>query len=111
MAFIDEQKIVIREVVEKRGRGIPHRPTSKMTGIILDSIAIPDFLNHLHIKLGSFFDSLFFNIFFYLPESQHTLFQLILNCLHRLSSFPGRLDVVAGRENGSSLDSSMDGSF
>ena len=61
MALIHDKQKVIGEVVEQSLRSASGRTSRKNTGIILNTAAISDFLQHFHIIMSTLFDSLSLN--------------------------------------------------
>ncbi len=53
MALINEEKEIIRKVIQQGGRRIARLPVINMKRIILNPIAKPDLLHHLQIIVGA----------------------------------------------------------
>ena len=53
--------------------------TIKIAGIVLNSTAMPQFLDHFHVILDTFFDTLRFNIISNLGEEINLFDQIVLN--------------------------------
>ena len=47
MTFIDDEQVILREIIEKRERGLTRRTSIDVHGIVLDSVAITHLLHHL----------------------------------------------------------------
>ncbi len=60
MAFVDEHQRVLRQIIEQSRRRLARHASCKMTRIILDAVAVADFLDHLHIEQRPLMDTLRF---------------------------------------------------
>ena len=60
MAFIDEHQRVLRQIIEQSRRRLARHAAGKMTRIILDTVAVADFFDHLHIEQRPLMDALRF---------------------------------------------------
>ena len=52
MALVDEEQVILGKIVEKVGRRRPFRLAGEMAAVILDAVAIAEFLDHLQIEHG-----------------------------------------------------------
>ena len=60
MAFVDEHQRVLRQIIEQSGRRLTRHASRQMPRVILDTVAIADFLDHLHIEQRPLMDTLRF---------------------------------------------------
>ena len=68
MGLVNEQKKILRHVIEQRGRGFAGKSAGKMARIIFDAVAIADGAHHLNVKHGALPDALRFDVFALLLE-------------------------------------------
>ena len=47
MTFIDYEQVILREIIEKRERGLSRGTSIDVHGIVLDAVAITHLLHHL----------------------------------------------------------------
>ena len=47
MTFIDDEQVILREIIEKRERGLSRGTSIDVHGIVLDAVAITHLLHHL----------------------------------------------------------------
>ena len=47
MTFIDDEQVILREIIEKRERGLSRRTSIDVHGIVFDAVAITHLLHHL----------------------------------------------------------------
>ena len=51
--FVDEQQIILRKIIEQRGRGFAGQAAGHVPRIIFDAVAIADGAHHLDVKHGA----------------------------------------------------------
>src|SRR5260370_1022424 len=97
--FVNKHQVVLRHVIEQRGRGFSRQTAAEMTRIILDAVAIADGAHHFDVKHGSLHDalrldkfSLLFHLF--LPPPQ-----LFLNTHNGAVALLLRHDIMRFRVN------------
>ena len=72
MAFIDEDERVLRQVIQQRRRGLARHAAGKVARIILDAVAVADFLHHLHIEQRPLMNALGFEqlVLLHVPDER-----------------------------------------
>ncbi len=50
VALVDDDDDVLRQVVEQRRRRLPRQPARQVARVVLDPVAIADFLDHLEVE-------------------------------------------------------------
>ena len=53
MAFINQQNKILREVIQQRVGRFTRRAAVHMPGVVLNSLAVADFLQHFQVKIGA----------------------------------------------------------
>jgi len=61
MALVDTDQKILREIVDQGGRRFSGGTSGNVTRIVFDTVAIAEFLDHLHVEKGAFLDALGFD--------------------------------------------------
>ena len=100
MAFVDEDKEVpLWEIIQQREGRLPRRTPVKITAVIFNPRAIPDFAKHLNIVFGALLQALRFQKLAFVFKRTHFPLQVGFN--HRQSGLQllRTHRILAGRED------------
>jgi hypothetical protein len=50
VAFVDDEERVLRQIVQEGRRGLAGRTAGEVPRVVLDAVAVPDFLDHLEVE-------------------------------------------------------------
>ena len=78
VALINEEDIIVREEVEKAVRAFTRFPSVEIAAVVLDTRAVSQLLNHLHIVFHTLFDALGFHGVACLLEEGNLLHEIVL---------------------------------
>ena len=101
MTLIDDQKEILGEEVEKTVWTLAGFPAVKVSWVVLDTTAMPQFFDHLHVVFHTLLNSLSLNGITYLVKEINLLRQVILyvtdgllGLLFRSNEKISRIDLV-----------------
>ena len=100
MAFIDEDQVVVRKIVEQRMGWFARLPAIQVARVILDARTKAHFAQEREIVQGALLQALAFEEFVFLLQLFEPLCQLLLDGLCGALQPTGGGDIVAGRING-----------
>ena len=100
MRLVDKEQIILRYVIEQRGRSFPGKAAGHVARIVLDAVAISDGAHHLHVEHGSLPHALRFDVFALLLELRLPPRQLFQDAANGALLLLGRQDVVGFGVNG-----------
>ena len=98
--FVDEEQVILRHVIEQRGRRFARQAAGHVARIILDAVAISDGADHLDVEHGSLPHSLRLDEFALLLELRLPPRQLFQDGAEGALLLLGRHDVVRFRIDG-----------
>ena len=99
VALIDKDEVIVRQIVQQRGRRFARQTTGKMPRIILDSVAISDLPDHFQIEHGALIQPLRLDQLAILFELRMPADQLFIDALQRLLARLRRHHIVRLRIN------------
>ena len=82
MTLVDDQQKVVREEVQETVRPLTSMSAVKVTGIVLDTRAMAQFLDHLHVVLHTLLDALRLDLITQILEELHLLDEIVLNIVN-----------------------------
>ena len=103
VALVDEHQVVFREIVEQRRRRVAGRSSGQMARVVFDAVAVPEFLDHLQVKVGPFLDPLGLDEPVFQTEERDPLLEFGDDGLDGALAGDFGGDVVAGRKDGRPL--------
>ena len=104
MALIDEHQRILRQIIQQRRRRLARHAAGKMARVVLDAVAVADFLDHLHVEQRALMDALRFEQPALLFEQSFPALQFVLDRLNGLLEPRPRHDEVALRINGQTIE-------
>ena len=68
MAFVDEHQMIVRQIVEQRGRRFARQASGEMARVVFDAVAVADLADHFQIEHGALVEALRFDQLAFLFE-------------------------------------------
>ncbi len=100
VALVDENHMIVRQIIEQRGRRFSWQAPGKMARVIFDAVAVADLLDHFEIEHGALIQPLRFHELAFFFELLVPPLEFALDALERLFARLGRHHVVRFRING-----------
>ena len=104
MALVEHDEEVVREVVEQRVRRFAGFPSVDRARVVLDAVAVAEFLHHLEVVLGAHAEPLRLEELALLLELGQLLLELVLDPHHGPLQPLGTGHVVRGGEHDELLE-------